>query len=364
MKPTIAMFAAISAVGALTVACGPGDLDAVTKDDTPDLSDLINKDDGGAAAAGQVGEPATLLAMAQDQGETVRSNVASVLQFVHDATANDPTVQGKNVLNQPFARWDIHGDLGLSLHVFAIRTEPDRVRIIVQGEKDALSLPLMTGVFVKKAPRVGGGRFDLSFTNISQIFDAPGQGTDGSLHFLFANVRPDLHGRRVAYIDVIDHAKGQTEPQSFVADLVRLVGVGGRFRSIYAADIAPQLPGFEAVGMRVAWLKGLGGRADAVIATQANGGQILAISHECWDNDGLRTAYQDSVAGNDSDANAGPDSGDVAHCNNLDDSTVDSAAVQNNTTDTDPDLDSALDDAGATGVTDDEASDASVPDPA
>src|SRR5207302_8732308 len=106
-------------------------------------------------------------------------------------------------------------------------------------------------------------------------------------------------------------------PKSFAADLVRLVGVGGRFRSIYAADFVPQAAGEEALGMRVAWKAGAGGRADVVIASQANGGSILAVAHEGRDKNGVRSAYKQVPA-----SQHDPDGGDTSDCDRLDGATI------------------------------------------
>ena len=352
---TLILVAGITLVSACPRA-GAGD---VTKDDTPDLGDLIQPDGDAAAAAAQVGDPATLLAMAIDQAEHVRGDVFGILKFLHDATDRDPDAHGKNVLDQPFGRWDVTADNGNAVHVIAIRTAEDRVRIIVQGENaDGLSLPLLTGVFVKKGPRVGGGKFHLSFTNYSDLFAAPGQGADGSIHFLFANNRADLRGRRVLYLNVDDRATPAADPKSFAADLVRLPGVGGRFRSIYAADMNAQFDGLEAVGLRTAWLAGVGGRTDVVIATQAGGGQVLAVASECYDAGGLRTAYKDTIPDNDA---VDPDAGDVNNCHDIQSEPADQGTVQTGGQDDDTDLDAALTDGGADDVTDDEAADDSVP---
>jgi hypothetical protein len=358
MKKLTMPLAILAAVAALTACGGQPSADAVTSDDVPDLTDLTQADADGSAAAAQVGDPATLLAAAEKEGEQVRGDVGGVLKFIKEATSRAPDAHGENVQGQQFARWDITDpSTGNKVHIIAIRTAPDRVRLVIQGENgDGLSLPLLTGVFVKKAPHVGGGRFHLSFDNISSLFSPAGTGHTGSLHFLFANARPDLHGRRVLYVNVDDIAN-PSGPKNFAADLVRLVGVGGRFRSIYAADFVPQVPGDEALGMRVAWKDGLGGRADVVIASLAQQ-KVLAVAHECWDNGGLRTAYKQVPQSADD-----PDAGDVSNCSDLADATIDQAAVQQNgAQDSDPDLDNALDSDGANSVSDADASDDSVPD--
>ncbi len=170
-------------------------------------------------------------------------------------------------------------------------------------------------------------------------------------------MRPDLHGRRVLFVNVDDRATPEQDPKSFAADFVRLVGVGGRFRSIYAADLLPNLQGKEALGLRTAWLNGAGGRSDLVIASQANGGTVLGVAHECWDASGLRTAYRDTIADNDA---TDPNEGDTARCFALDDDTMGDGGMDNGR-DTDPDLDAPLDDAGANDVSDDDADDDSIP---
>lgn len=359
------MLLSVSLVTALT-ACQRGDGGggaAITRDDTPDIADLIEPDGDEVALAAQVGDPATLRLAGLDQAERVRADIASILGFLSDATAREPDAQGEDLQGRPLGRWTVSdGETGNTVHVIAVRTAEDRVRIIVQGENgEGLTLPLLTGVFVKKGPRVGGGRFHLSLSNYSDLFAAEGQGADGSIHFLFANNRVDLRGRRVLYLNVDERATAEADPKSFAADLVRLPGVGGRYRSIYATDMIPQLEGLEAIGMRAVWLAAVGGRADVVVATQANGGQVLGVARECWDQAGLRTAYADTMLDND---DVDPNEGNVEDCYGIVNEPAADDKVQGGGEDTDEELDAALEESGATDVDEDEAADESVPEEA
>jgi len=126
---------------------------------------------------------------------------------------------------------------------------------------DGTRTPLLTGIFVKKGPGTGGGRFHVNLTNVSDAFNSPA--ADGSIHFWFANHKGDKRGRRIAYRNVVRRDDPNKQVVNYGADLVRLVGVGGRFRSVGVGDFIPSLPGSEAMGLRVLWKGGEGGRGTA-----------------------------------------------------------------------------------------------------
>lgn len=354
----------ILAALAVTSGCrrpDPGDLAApISRGDLPDLTGLIDADNSDATAvAAQLGDPATLRQAAVDQAEKVRGDVASVLRFLRENTDGEPTLAGQTEDGRSFGVWEKDID-GVTVRVLAVRVTADRVRILVGARNaEGVEKALFTGVFVKKGEGVGGGRFHISLTNVSDLFAEPGQGNDGSVHFVFANHREDLRGRRVAYLNVDDRGTAEVEARSFVADLVRIVGLGGRFRSIYAADLIPELAGLEAIGMRTVWHAGEGGRADVIVATQDGGGRVIGHAHECWDVEGLRTAYADTMPENDAEE---PNEGDVTSCHNLAQADGDEGRVTGGGTDTDEELDQLLEESGANDVTEEEADE--VEDPA
>lgn len=354
----------LAALASVVSGCRRGDLDGIaapiSRADLPDLTGLIDADNSdGTAVAAQLGEPATLRQAAIDQAEKVRGDVASVLRFLRENTDGEPTLAGQTEDGRSFGVWEKDVD-GVTVRVLAIRVTEDRVRIIVAAKNaEGLERPLFTGVFVKKGEGTGGGRFHISLTNVSDLFSEPGQGHDGSVHFVFANHREDLRGRRVAYLNVDDRSTAETETATFGADLVRIVGVGGRFRSIYAAELIPELAGLEALGMRTVWRAGEGGRADVIVATQDGGGRVIGHAHECWDVEGLRTAYADTMPDNDAET---PNEGDVTSCHDLAQDDGDEGTVTGGGTDSDEELDQLLDESGANDITEDEADE--VEDPA
>jgi hypothetical protein len=332
-------------------------VEEITQDDVVDLGDLIAQDLDPAAAAEMVGDPATMLAEAKRQGEKARTDVVRVLGFVKELGTGEPTRKGARADGTRYAQW-IKEIQGKTTHLVVGRMAPDRFRYLVAVEgADAKPIPLLTGIFVKKGPRTGGGRLHVDLKAISDAYavsNADGA-ADGSIHFWFANHKGDARGRRIAYRDVVRRDDPAMRKINYGADLVRLVGVGGRFRSIGIGDFIPEAvsPGPEALGMRVLWKRGEGGRGVAVIASLATK-MALGTASECWDADGLRTAYEDDNPANDA---TNPNEGDLTMCAGFAREMPPPAdRVNENGADADPELDALLDESGAMDIDETEAS--------
>ncbi|MBK9266944.1 MAG: hypothetical protein IPM54_45115 [Polyangiaceae bacterium] len=315
----------------------------ITQDDVVDLGDLITQDPDAAAAAEMIGDPATLLAEGRRQGDKARMDVAAVLGFVKELAAGEPSRKGARPDGTAFAEWE-KTIQGKDATLVVGRMAAGRFRYLVAlRNADNTRTPLLTGIFVKKGPRTGGGRLHVNLTNLSDAFNAPG--ADGSIHFWFANHRGDKRGRRIAYHNVVRRDDPDKRVVNFGADLVRLVGVGGRFRSVGIGDFIPSLPGPEATGLRILWKRDEGGRGAAAVASLGAMKQLLGTAHECWDKDGLRTAYEDDNPNNDA---MNPNEGDVAMCAGFArEQPPDEADVGENGMDVDPELDALLEESGA-----------------
>jgi len=334
----------------------------VTADDIVDLGDLIEQEAAAESAAAQVGDPAQLLGIAQDEAEAARTHVAAVFHRMRQATEGEPTHAGIGPDGRPYAIWVKQTDGGLTVRFTAVRTAPKRLRYLMQAKADGGQFKgLLTGVFVRHAPKLGGGRFHLDLSNLSDL--GVGPNLDGSIHFAFANKDLDKRGRRIAYINVTDRDQPGMLPNHAVADLVRKVGVGGRFRSVVVGDLIEQVPGREVMGLKVAWRAGIGGRGVARVAALNGGNPVgLNLAHECWDADGLRLAYHDTFDGND-DVN--PNEGTIADCAGIAaadleevEPTGDNVDVQDPAAETgeDEELNDILSGAGVDDITDEEAS--------
>jgi hypothetical protein len=320
--------------------------DPITQDDLADIGDLITQDPDAAAAAEMIGDPATMLAEGKRQAEKARGDVAAAINFLKDATSGEPVMRGATADGRGYARWqkDIAGK---TIGVTVIRAGVGRFHYKVNAiGADGTRLPLLRGVFLKKGPRTGGGRFHVNLTNLSDTFNAPG--ADGSIHFWFANHRGDKRARRIIYADVVRRDDVDKRMVNYGADLVRVVGTGGRFRSIGVADIIPTIPGPEAVGLRILWKAGEGGRAAAAVASIGATPQLLGTAQECWDAGGLRTAYMDDNPNNDAE---NPNEGDVTMCAGFaQEPPPDQGDVNENGLDTDPEADALLEESGAAGI--------------
>ena len=324
--------------------------DEIAQEDVVELGDLITQDQDAASAAEMIGDPATLLAEGKKQGEKARMDVASVLSFVKQLAADGPVKKGAKADGKAFALWK-KTISGKDTSLLLLRVEPGRFRYLVALDNaDGTHTPLLTGVFVKKGPGTGGGRFHVNLTNVSDAFNAPN--ADGSIHFMFANHKGDKRGRRIAYKNVVRRDDPDKRVINYGADLVRLVGVGGRFRSVGVGDYIPALMGPEAMGLRILWKAGEGGRGTAAVASLATK-QIIGTAHECWDKDGLRSAYEDDNASNDA---MNPNEGDLTMCAGFaKEPPPDQGNVNEGGMDADPELDALLQESGAKDITEAEA---------
>ncbi len=347
---TLALSASIAVVG-----CG-GDPDSnsagdeITQEDVVDLGDLIIQDQDSAAAAEMIGSPATLLAEGRKQGEKARMDVAAVLGFVRQLAADGPARKGARADGKAFALWKKQ-IAGKDVSLLLLRVEDGRFRYLVALDNaSGPPTPLMTGIFVKKGPGTGGGRFHVNLTNVSDAFGAPN--ADGEIHFWFANHTGDKRGRRIAYRNVVRRDDPAKQAVSYGADLVRLVGVGGRFRAVGVGDFITTVPGSEAMGMRILWKADAGGRGSAAVVSLGTK-QLLGTAHECWDAAGLRSAYKDDNPNNDA---TNPNEGDVTMCAGFaDEPPPDTGNVSENGMDADPELDALLQESGAMDISESDA---------
>lgn len=354
LRSTLTMLAisssmALAACGGDPEPAGPA-ADEITQEDVVDLGDLITQDADAAAAAEVIGDPATILKEAKKQGESARKDVAAVLDFVKQLTADAPVKKGARPDGKAFAVWKKQL-AGKDCSLLLVRIETGRFRYLVAVENaDGTRSPLLTGIFVKKGPGTGGGRLHVNLTNISDAFNAPG--ADGSVHFWFANHKGDKRGRRIAYRKVVRRDDPDMRVVNYGADLVRVVGVGGRFRSVGIGDFIPASMGPEVVGMRVLWKAGDGGRGAATVASIGTK-MLLGTAHECWDKDGLRTAYRDDNPNNDA---TNPNEGDLKMCAGFaEEAPPDAGNVSENGSDNDPELDALLQESGAMDISEADA---------
>lgn len=317
----------------------------VTKDDVFNTDDLVAGEAAGEGAA-KIGDPATLLGVARKTAENTRAHVRSVADIIKEmAGGKDPVATGKTAVGSfPYGKWTLTKN-GVDLSLWVIRTAENRLRYVMAGKKGADPQKfLLTGIFIKKAPRVGGGRLHVSLTNVSALFGAPGK--TGSMHVWFANHKSDAKGRRVAYLNVADIAKPGDVPGNYGADAIYKLGVGGRMRVIGLDDYDPKQPGLELFAMRVLWKGGTGGRADALYANvTATKTTKLADVHECWGPGGNRTAYKSTP---DDPNNASE--GDTANCFAMATDTPPDGVASASGADKDPELDALLTDSGAAGI--------------
>jgi hypothetical protein len=342
---------------------GDGDGDIVAPEDAPvalddvvDLGDLITQEMDASSAAAQLGDPAEILAVAQQSGENIRSHVTSVLDRVQNITDREPDATGETPAGRPFGVWEGTQD-DVQWRFTAVRINERRVRYLLTGKltsaaEDAPRIPVLTGIFVRDpdwAPRKGGGRFHLNMTGLTNLGRGPN--LDGQIHFVFANKDADRRGRRVFYRNIRE--RGAMElPANYAADLIRHVGVGGRMRSVFLGDVLTGVPGRELYAMRTAWRAGEGGRGAAAIASYNAGDPILlGTAHECWDTDGLRTFYANTYAADD-DVN--PNDGNPEDCVQL---LPEEAAPEADPDgeDLDEELTEILDESGANDVSEEDA---------
>ena len=363
---TTTAIASMLAALLLLPACNPEDADSgdpkatITRDDIVDIDDLLVEDAADAGAV-KVGETAWLLGEARMHARNATAHIRSVLHKIKITLKHRaPDATGVTVFDQPFGVWN-GSDNGVDYRLLATRVTGRRVRYALYGRKPGGDFKgLLTGVFVKRAPRRGGGRLHLNLGNMSALTGAPGH--TGMVHVWFANHRAGVKARRVVYRNVkpIDGSKPAVH---FGIDLLhrKVAGksVGGRLRVIGVDDIVPESPGTEVAAIRVLWKTGVGGRADAFVARiKPLPWKTLGHMHECWDAKGLRTAYADNIPGNEAD---NPNQGDVTACFGMQSSDVPEATANLDGNDFDPEVDLLLGEAEADVIDEGEAAQTTTP---
>ena len=140
---------ALAACGGDPEPAGPA-ADEITQDDVVDLGDLITQDADAAAAAEVIGDPATLLKEAKRQGESARMDVAAVLDFVKQLTAEAPARKGARADGKAFALWKKQL-AGKDCSLLLVRVETGRFRYLVALDNaDGTHTPLLTGISSRK----------------------------------------------------------------------------------------------------------------------------------------------------------------------------------------------------------------------
>ncbi len=346
IRCTLVLVAVVSfaATGCKTETTPTEATQTVSQDDVVNTDDLVVAESSGAGAA-KLGDPATLLSVAQKSVDSSRAHIKAVVDLIKEIAADKkPALTGQTVVGkQPFGKWT-GSKAGVDLTLWVIRTAENRLRYVLTGKKGADTKILLTGVFIKKAPRLGGGRLHVSLTNVSALFGAPTK--TGSMHLWFANHKADIKGRRLAYLNVRDANDPNDVPRNFAIDAIHKAGAGGRLRTIAVDDFDPKRPGRELFAMRMIWKNGAGGRADAIYAgVKPTGADKIIEAHECWGGDGKRTAFSSSPV----DPNNAKE-GDTSKCFEFGEDKVPDTAASADGKDPDPELDALLLDAGAAGI--------------
>lgn len=361
------LFLGLAAVLAFTGCAAESESDekkateeAVTSDDVVDVDDLTIED-ADASGAAKVGEPASLLKAGRDYSKKATNDVKAVLAHVKAVVAGKtPTRTGKTADGKAFGVWE-KADGGVTYKLVVVRLAEGRVRYFLAGKKGADAyLSLMTGIFVKKAARSGGGRMHLSLTNAAKL--NPNLKWNGSIHVWFATHKGDFRGRRVAYKGVKPTDNDKAPPANYVMDFIHEKGKGGRIRVLGVGEkVVENRPGVEAIALRIRWKNSVGGRADAVLMhVEPKPVAKIGELHECWDKGGMRKAYKDDIAANDGeDANEGK----TETCDGFDEEKVAQAAAAEDGGDKDAELDALLKDAGAADIPEADADAATDPAP-
>src|SRR5688572_19786895 len=97
MKLIRSIAISIALASSLALAgCSGGDPseDGIGEADIVDLGDLITDEADAAAAAAQIGDPATLRAEARRQAGIAREDVGAVFKFLREAAAGQPSHKG------------------------------------------------------------------------------------------------------------------------------------------------------------------------------------------------------------------------------------------------------------------------------
>jgi len=337
---------------------GGGATDEVTADDVVDLDDLLG-DPGDAAGAVKIGQPAQTLTAVAKALKDQRNLIKAVIDRVKDTVAKaQPDAKGKTTAGQPFGVWKGEKN-GLKYRFIAVRTAVKRLRYTLYGSEDGKTWKgLLTGLFVKAAPKKGGGRLHLNLSHMTDL--VPALNLDGRVHVWFANAGKIAKARRVVYRKVKKRNKQVGPAWNFGADYVRKIGTGGGARTLVVGDLNEDPTTVEAFAARVGWLAGKGGRGVAVYGQVHPAKKVFAVVKECWGPIGKNKWVQ--AVWKDPKANKGgwTDGGDAKHCVGDDPGDPPDSALDPDKSDADPDAEAAFKSDGAADL-DEKAADEADP---
>lgn len=331
--------------------------DKAGREDVVSVSELLVLDDTGTGAL-KIGDGAELLAEAQQASKQAVERIRSAAHHLEEMAASKEPDRTGTTLGQPWSVWTASKD-GADYRLFVLRIKDTRVRYYLSGKKsaDADYKPLLTGVFLKKEARRGGGRIHINLTNVSDVEGGPN--ADGQMQVWFANFRNDTVARRVLYRKLVSRSDPEKNAYNYGSDYLRHPGVGGRFRALAVGDLAPAIPGNEGLALRAVWRTGEGGRADGLLIGLGQVPKVLGHFSECWDKGGLRTAFK-NIDGPENPDN--PSEGDVSSCAGIAQDTVPDSLGRLENTDVDPDVDAELTESGAASIDEKDADLAVDPD--
>ncbi len=318
---------------------GGSSVEEVTLDDVVDVDELLS-DIGGSGGA-KLGDPASLWGQAKQTVKNTVDHIGVVVERIKDTVANaKPEATGVTKLGQPYGVWKKTKN-GVDYRFVAVRTAPKRLRYVLFGQKGAVKKVLLTGIFVKVAPRTGGGRLHVNITGANELGDAPW--ATGSIHVFFANHKATARARRIVYRKFKKKDDKAGVPWNFGVDLIRFPGKGGRLRSMGVGNILQNPATVEAAALRVLWKTGVGGRADGVLVHMwPKPLKLIGVMHECWDGAFKRTAYKDSFKDNDANDPDEGDPKDKATCGGYPQEDVDQGSADPNKSEGDAELDAML----------------------
>jgi hypothetical protein len=300
---SLGLVAACSLASVASAACAASDGDkapdatpaaaVLSGEDIVNIDDILIEDTG--AGATKLGDPAAWLEAARLEIKQANGYARAALGRVADfAKENAPTRQGKLPSGDPFALWQGEKD-GTTYRLLVARTGETRVRYYMEGVKGAQRKPLLTGVFLKHAPKRGAGRIHINLTNLNELTGAPD--ATGNLQVWFAN-SGDARARRFRYREVRPKNLGADGAINYGLDAVHKPGKGGVMRTYAIGDLGTRVPdlaglgGVQLAALRARWTPD-GGRADVGVFDLKPGGTTkLGDAHECWEGGGLRKAYR------------------------------------------------------------------------
>jgi hypothetical protein len=355
MRP--ALLALLTPLLALTLSCEEeqepeiqGAKGSPSKEDIVDVTDLL-VGQGSSAGAILAGDPAELLASARAESTVSVGRLKPILLRLQEIAAGRNPERRGTYEGLPYGVWSGIAD-GVEVKHLVTVLSPGKMRYLTLGKKPGSPgdyRPILTGIFQKTSANRGGGRLRLDLTALA---DLGGGNADGVVHFWWSNRREGVVARRLLHRNVKDRGGPYPEPRNHGTDYLQEVGVRGVYRALAVGDLAPKLAGDEALALRMRWTPGQGGGADAVLVNPQNKARVKI--RECWDEDGKRTAYQNDASFDDGD---NPDVGDVSSCWGYAPQEAPEDPFYNEV-DEAPEVVEALQAAGALGIPESEASDA------